>query len=430
MRSLRAAARASLLFFWILFIMGGHLTSRVLTAASARARMRARTFWFRLWGRGSLRLMGCRLRVLGKVPEPPYLVVSNHLSYVDILVMCAALPAVHFVSKSEVREWPLLGVAARVGQTLFLNRERLRDLPGIVDGLRGVLDAGGGTVFFPEGTTTGGDIVLPFGASLFETPIRTGHPVLCAGLRYETEADEPPASEIVCWWRDMEFVPHFRRLLGVTGFEAELRFSRRLHRADDRKSLAHLTRTTVAEIVDELNRGRKSPADIDGARQMNLMILAEARTMLETLPESLYALRREEVESEGVGAHMRHALEFYECFLDGMGSGRVDYDARQRDLQLESDPAAALSALDSVLERLTEIQADRELEVGHDRMRPGEPFCKSSLGRELRFLSSHAVHHLAIVGMLLRLAGHEVGPEFGVAPSTRVHRRQIGLEAI
>jgi len=130
-----------------------------------------------------------------------------------------------------------------------------------------------------------------------------------------------------------------------------------------------------------------------------------------------------------IGGHVRHTIEFYRCFLEGMKTGLLDYDARARELLLERDPAAACAALRATAVMLEEATAHDE----HERLLlvvenhgGSEPeWSRSSLGRELRFLLSHTLHHYALIAILLRVRGMETPEEFGFAPSTLRHRARI-----
>ncbi len=127
-----------------------------------------------------------------------------------------------------------------------------------------------------------------------------------------------------------------------------------------------------------------------------------------------------------VGAQYRHILEHYFSFLDGLPEGRVDYDARARDLLLERDREAAAEATRAILARLDALDPGADLPVlvqmdtGGSEESPD--WRSSSRGRELQFLCSHTVHHFALIKLLLDGAV-DLGAEFGVAPSTLAHQR-------
>lgn len=129
-----------------------------------------------------------------------------------------------------------------------------------------------------------------------------------------------------------------------------------------------------------------------------------------------------------VGPHLRHIVEHYEALLNGMGGSIVDYDHRSRDRDVESDPALAATRLRAVMDRLEQLRgshAAHDLSVGLDGGGDGEHFfvLGSTLGRELLFLASHAVHHFALLKPALREAGMITHRDFGKAPSTVRHER-------
>lgn len=127
-----------------------------------------------------------------------------------------------------------------------------------------------------------------------------------------------------------------------------------------------------------------------------------------------------------VGGHVRHCIEFYRCFLDGLTTGRLDYDARARDVRLETDLVSAREALMETVSRLDETAAHQDPKArllvieNHDDSEPA--WSSSSVSRELRFLLSHTVHHYALIAILLRVRGMDTPQGFGIAPSTLRHR--------
>lgn len=130
-----------------------------------------------------------------------------------------------------------------------------------------------------------------------------------------------------------------------------------------------------------------------------------------------------------VGAQIRHVLEFVSAYLDGVPSGRVDYDRRPRDPALEGDRGAACARMRDLVVRLRESECGGTggLDVRMDEDDETTGWTRSSVERELRFLASHTVHHFAIVRLLLEARGLPVAAEFGVAPSTLRHRRALAL---
>lgn len=191
----------------------------------------------RHWGRALTRLLGVRLEVRGRAPEPPFLLVANHLSYVDIWVLQAVAGGC-FVAKADLRDWPLFGHVVKVSGAVLIDRGSKRDLLRVSEVIERRLAAGLGVVLFVEGTTGRGDALLPFKPSLLAAATRSGRPVHFATVTYRTPPGTPPPAESVCWWGDALFLPHFRRFLRLSEIEASVVFGDRPLTGGDRKQLA------------------------------------------------------------------------------------------------------------------------------------------------------------------------------------------------
>jgi 1-acyl-sn-glycerol-3-phosphate acyltransferase len=200
----------------------------------------------RHWARGIGRRLGLTWRVSGRPPEPPFLMVANHLGYADIFLLLA-LTGGNFVAKSELGSWPLVGNLARMSGTLLIDRAARRDLLRVGRAIEERLAAGGGVIVFPEGTTGRGDALLPFKPSLLEVAARDGLPVWYATISYRTPPGMPPAADVVCWWGDAPFVPHFARLVRVPRVEATIAFGPEPIADRDRKRLAARLRSAMEE---------------------------------------------------------------------------------------------------------------------------------------------------------------------------------------
>lgn len=190
----------------------------------------------RAWARCSAWTLGMRVRVEGTPPKRPFLLVANHLSYVDVLVLGSQLGCV-FVARGDVGSWPFIGRMCRAGGTIFVRRDSKRDLARVISQMEEALNRDRSVVLFPEGTSSAGDQVLPFRPSLLEVAAGS-RPVWYASLSYETPKSAAPAGTAVCWWGDMTFVDHLIRLFALPGFEARLRFGQEAIQAGDRKELA------------------------------------------------------------------------------------------------------------------------------------------------------------------------------------------------
>jgi len=149
--------------------------------------------------------------------DKPYLIVSNHLSYLDILAIASVTPSV-FVSSMEGRAAAFLGLLAGCGGTLFVERRNKANLKREIAEITGTLKEGLNVVIFPEGTSSNGERVLPFKRSLMETAFLSKSDVLpvCLTYSYDEEKLSGPAKDSVYWYGDMTFFPHFFNLLKKT----------------------------------------------------------------------------------------------------------------------------------------------------------------------------------------------------------------------
>jgi 1-acyl-sn-glycerol-3-phosphate acyltransferase len=138
----------------------------------------------RWWSTKMLRVMGIRLQVEGAPNAGGTLIVANHISWLDIMAVHAVIPQARFVSKADVKHWPLLSRLVTAGGTLYLERERKRDALRVVHLMAEALSAGQTVAVFPEGTTSDGRTLLPFHGNLLQAAIGAGVPVQPIALRY------------------------------------------------------------------------------------------------------------------------------------------------------------------------------------------------------------------------------------------------------
>jgi len=218
-----------------------------LVFAFARAERGWRYFIFRNWAGVMAWLLGMKITVRGAPPRPPFFMVSNHLSYVDVIAFASQLDCV-FVAKSDIANWPAFGVMCRSMNTIFIDRTNRQDIPRVNAQIEKVMSNGEGVLAFPEGTSTRGEGVLPFKPGVLEPAARAGCPVHYASISYRTPAGEPPAHLAVSWWGDAAFLPHLFGLFHVSGFEATLVFGAEAIEESDRKLLALRLHDAVQKI--------------------------------------------------------------------------------------------------------------------------------------------------------------------------------------
>lgn len=154
-----------------------------------------------------------------------------------------------------------------------------------------------------------------------------------------------------------------------------------------------------------------------------IAIMHQGGALISALTPAAYCGCPEAFKSSSIGAHYRHHLEHVQLLLDGV-CGEVDYDQRRRDPALERDIQAALTRTEELvakLRTLSEQDLDRQITIVHQSSveSSSRPSCSSTLGRELLFVLSHAVHHYALMGVIAQAQGQRPCDEsFGVMPST------------
>jgi 1-acyl-sn-glycerol-3-phosphate acyltransferase len=176
-----------------------------------------------VWALQLLKILGVSLQVHGHPPASgPMLLVANHISWLDILVMHGARHC-RFVSKSEVRHWPLIGRLATGAGTLYIEREKRRDALRVVHRIAESLRAGDVVAVFPEGTTSDGLGVLPFHANLLQAAIAADAPVQPVGLNFVDRGSQQPALS-AAYLDDDSLVGSVWRLLNGPPVTAVLNF--------------------------------------------------------------------------------------------------------------------------------------------------------------------------------------------------------------
>jgi 1-acyl-sn-glycerol-3-phosphate acyltransferase len=186
----------------------------------------ARADWLHRFCGAALKGLNVDVCVMGNFPEHGA-VISNHLSYVDIVVFAAVHPCV-FVSKAEIEAWPVVGWMTTMSGTVYVARGHGGSAMKARKGMQSAVDAGLPVVFFPEGTTTNGKTLLKFHSGLLAQAMQSGAPITAAHIQYAlTEENEPDVTvaDDVCYWGDVKMLPHVFKLLGLRGLKAEVRFA-------------------------------------------------------------------------------------------------------------------------------------------------------------------------------------------------------------
>jgi len=234
----------------LLFLSGTILAFPVfpildITCSAERARS-VRDHLKMIWLRYFAMILGLKVSQQGTVPLQTGLVVSNHVSWLDIVVIGQYLPA-YFVAKSDILGWPVIGYMAKQAGTIFIRRGDKKNILITAEKMLSLLKWQANIIAFPEGTTTPGDDVLGFHASLFQPAIQakaTIHPV---AIRYlgKSQALAP-------FIGDDEFVPHLLKMLRLETIEVELVFLETIDPSDkSRNAVCDGSRRMILQAVQQ-----------------------------------------------------------------------------------------------------------------------------------------------------------------------------------
>jgi len=252
---LRRFIRISLLMLHL--VWGVALAALAFPLLSIAYRDRVITAWARLL----LRILGIRLQA---APPPTLpngaLLVCNHVSWLDIYLIHAAR-RVHFVSKAEVRGWPVAGWLAHKTGTLFIERGRRADTARINTEMRALIQSGAWVAVFPEGTTSDGRGMRRFMPSLLQPAVELNCPIVPAALRYlsldHAYSATPAYIDDISMWQSL------KQIVSEPGLIAELHFGEPIVPTGHRRELAAQAEAATARLLGVLSvdTAPQTPAD-------------------------------------------------------------------------------------------------------------------------------------------------------------------------
>jgi 1-acyl-sn-glycerol-3-phosphate acyltransferase len=261
MRRLRAFLVLAVFFAFTLPLMPLQL---LFIATGSRY---ARTFphWYH---RQVCKIVGIRLNVDGEVAaEQGVLLISNHVSWIDITVLSAVAP-VSFVAKQEVASWPFVSWLAKLQRSVFVDRNRRNEVGDKANEILERLASGDHIVLFAEGTSSDGNSVLPFKTALFAAAKPMDGRRMGANVSAQTLALTYPkiyglplcrrGRHVIAWYGDMDLASHAWRLLGLGPIDANIRIGPPvpLDSFPDRKALARYSEDEVRKDVVDILRGK------------------------------------------------------------------------------------------------------------------------------------------------------------------------------
>lgn len=165
-------------------------------------------------------------------------------------------------------------------------------------------------------------------------------------------------------------------------------------------------------------------------QQDNCFLLRRFLTIIESLTDGQYLLDKQPLFNSSIGAHTRHVLDHYQAFIDGLPMGYINYDARDRVLDVELNRSVAIEKITTIITCMTQIENHDQsllvsMNLGMSETKEVVPQ-RSTIGRELAFLHGHSVHHEALIAFILRALNIDLDvDDIGLAPSTVKHREAL-----
>jgi len=194
-------------------------------------------------------------------------IAANHLGYLDGFVLGSLFP-VNFITKGEVRRWPVIGLWTKLCGTIYIDHQRKGKITMAVEEIIERLDQKANILIFPEGTSTNGEHLLPFQTAPFAAPLRTHAPVLPLTITYRKIDGEPVAEknrDKVYWYGDMDFMPHFWGVLGLKRVEVAVRIHAPIETGQyknnslSRKQLSHACHNAIASGLAQERQTLRAP---------------------------------------------------------------------------------------------------------------------------------------------------------------------------
>ncbi|MGA0569936.1 lysophospholipid acyltransferase family protein [Variovorax sp. VNK109] len=234
---------------WRMLIGFGHVLRglAIIIVRFPRMTQHQRNLRVQVWAAEMLGILGITLKVTGQPPvSGPALLVANHISWLDILVMHAARHC-RFVSKSDVKHWPLIGRLATGAGTLYIERESRRDALRVVHHMADSLRGGDVVAVFPEGTTGDGRAMLPFHANLMQAAISAPAPLQPVGMRF-VDAATGETSFAPSYIGDETLIGSIWRTLTAPPIVAVVNFGEPCEPQGDRRALSRLMHAQVDSL--------------------------------------------------------------------------------------------------------------------------------------------------------------------------------------
>ncbi|MFT7517388.1 MAG: 1-acyl-sn-glycerol-3-phosphate acyltransferase [Myxococcota bacterium] len=250
---LRAVIRLIAAAVLLLILVVSWLLPLVVRVFSSRQADRLLLRQLGIWCRATLKVIGVKVISQGPKPSAPYLLASNHLSYLDVLVLWSQIDG-FFLGKSELAKWPVMGPLIRAAGTVFINRTQRSGVVAAIESVTEKVIEGNGVIFFPEGATSSGGEIRPFKSNMFQVAAHSQLPAHVSVIHYSTQSARHSGASDMAWWGDRGFASHFYKLLSFDNKIARVTFVEQQVAHADRKQMAQQAQQLATEAFEPMHQ--------------------------------------------------------------------------------------------------------------------------------------------------------------------------------
>jgi lyso-ornithine lipid O-acyltransferase len=260
-----------LFFFGVLVVL--HLCISVLRLPN---RWKIVSRWIRGFTWSMIRILNIKITVegdAGQLERGGYVIISNHFSYLDGIVLGSLFPVI-FVSKQEVKSWPVVGQWTTLCGTVFINRQSKGLIPLAVNKISRKLKQQANILLFPEGAATNGERMLPFQTAPLAAPLRSQAIIVPVTLAYQSVNEQPVSAanrDLIYCYDDMPDVPHFWKLLTLRQVEVRVTIQPKIECSgyeDNSAGRKRLAENCYNRVLGRASKTDYAQADEEAHRQI------------------------------------------------------------------------------------------------------------------------------------------------------------------
>ena len=258
---MRIALKAVLVFLGILVFIAALALARCFFIFSRKKRAYCISYMLHIFNKILAWVLGIRVKLSKEAQDlrgKGIFFVINHFSYIDGIVAGSIFPFV-FIGKTELKNWPLLGIMIQLSETVFVDRVNILNIKYELEKVTFLLNNNVNVILFPEGTSSDGKAAIPFKSSFFAAPLQSRCKIVPLTIKYRKINNleiNDYNKDLVYWYGDMEFFSHFIGVLGLRSIEVELKVNPLLQVRDVQDQTLSVKRKYVSDLSQEIIRSQ------------------------------------------------------------------------------------------------------------------------------------------------------------------------------